>query len=105
DVRELSYGTRRMVEVARALASEPRMLVLDEPAAGLSGADVQTLARAIRAEVVSDGGPTVLIIEHNLELMMELCDRITVIDRGAVIADDRPESVRTNPRVVTAYLG
>lgn len=102
-VGELPYGRRRLVELARAIASEPRLLVLDEPAAGLPGSDVDVLASSLRR--LNDTGFTILIIEHNIGLMLGLCDYITVIAEGAVLAEGPPESVRHNPDVIEAYLG
>lgn len=100
---ELSYGDQRRLEIARALATEPRLLALDEPAAGMNPtetAQLKLLLERIRAD-----GITVLLIEHDVKLIMGLCDRVAVLDFGQLIAEGRPEQVRNDPRVVAAYLG
>jgi ABC-type branched-subunit amino acid transport system ATPase component len=100
---ELPYGTQRRVEIARAMAASPRLLLLDEPAAGLNQQETSQLAQIVRD--VRDGGTTVVLIEHNMGLVMSLCDRVTVLANGAVIADDVPEVVANDPGVIAAYLG
>jgi ABC-type branched-subunit amino acid transport system ATPase component len=100
---ELPYGTQRRVEIARAMAAEPRLLLLDEPAAGLNQQETQQLADIVRD--VRDRGTTVVLIEHNMSLVMSLCDRVTVLASGQVIADDVPAVVANNPQVIEAYLG
>jgi branched-chain amino acid transport system permease protein len=100
---ELPYGTRRRVEVARALAAGPRLLLLDEPAAGLNELEQADLARRIKR--IAESGVTVLVIEHNMLFLGALAGRLICLDRGRIIAAGSPEEVRRNPRVVEAYLG
>jgi branched-chain amino acid transport system permease protein len=99
----LPYGTQRRVEMARAMARRPRLLLLDEPAAGLNGEEVRQLGDIVRS--IRCSGVTVVIIEHNMSLVMSLCDRITVLSSGAVIADGPPAEVAVAPQVIEAYLG
>jgi branched-chain amino acid transport system permease protein len=99
----LPYGTQRRVEMARAMARRPRLLLLDEPAAGLNGEEVRQLGDIVRS--IRSSGVTVVIIEHNMSLVMSLCDRITVLSSGAVIADGAPAEVAVAPQVIEAYLG
>lgn len=102
--KNLSYGDQRRLEIARALATEPQVLALDEPAAGMNPAERDTLKQLIFA-LRDQLGLTLLVIEHDVKLMMSLCDRIAVLDFGEKIAEDIPARVRTNPRVIAAYLG
>ncbi len=99
----LSYGQRRMVEIARALATEPELLLLDEPCAGLSQSESAALADEIRK--IRDSGITVILVEHNMRFVMGLSDQITVLDFGKKIAEGSPAECRVNPRVIECYLG
>ncbi len=101
--RDLTYGAQRFLEIARALARRPELLILDEPAAGLAHPDVAELIRIIRR--INDKGITVILIEHHMDVVSELCDVVTVLDGGRVIAEGPAEAVKRDPRVVEAYLG
>jgi branched-chain amino acid transport system ATP-binding protein len=102
-VGTLSFGQRRMVEWARALATEPRLLLLDEPASGLNTHESEALAGSIRA--VRDRGITVLLVEHDMSLVMDVADHVVVLNFGTPIASGTPAAVRANPEVVKVYLG
>ena len=99
----LSYGEQRRVEIARALASNPRVLLLDEPTAGMNPAEVAAIAELIRE--VARAGQSVLLVEHNVQLVMRVCERITVLNFGKVIADGAPAEIAAHPAVIAAYLG
>jgi branched-chain amino acid transport system permease protein len=99
----LPYGIQRRIEIARAMASAPRLLLLDEPAAGLNGEEVRQLAEIVRS--IRGSGVTVVVIEHNMGLVMSLCDRVTVLASGRIIADGTPAEVVAEPAVAEAYLG
>jgi len=102
--KNLPYGTQRKLEIARALSSKPSLLLLDEPAAGLNSSDVQELIRLIRW-IHDHFDVTIWMIEHHMDVMMELSTHIKVIDFGETIAEGVPEEIRNHPAVITAYLG
>ncbi len=101
--QHLSYGERRRLEIARALASRPRLLLLDEPVAGMRRQEMQGVADLIRS--LAGEGMTILLIEHNMAFVMELCSRITVLNFGSVITTGSPAEVGVHPEVIEAYLG
>ena len=100
----LAHGDERRLGVARALATEPRFVLFDEPAAGLPEAEVPPFARLIES-VRSEHGAGVLLIDHNVALIMDVCDRVVVLDQGMVLAEGTPDEIRSNLDVVAAYLG
>ena len=100
----LSYGDQRRLEIARALASDPKLLLLDEPTAGMNPQESAALTDFMR-KVRDERGLTILLIEHDMQVIMEVSEHITVLDHGQKIAEGTPEEVRTNERVVEAYLG
>jgi branched-chain amino acid transport system ATP-binding protein len=101
--RYLSYGDQRRVEIARALATDPLLLALDEPAAGMNATEKARLSELLRH--IRSMGTTILLIEHDVKMVMALCDQITVLDYGKVIADGSADEVQRHPEVIAAYLG
>ena len=101
--RHLSYGDQRRVEIARALATDPLLLALDEPAAGMNATEKESLRVLLLA--IREQGTTILLIEHDVKLVMGLCDRLTVLDYGKVIAEGTPAEVQKHSAVIAAYLG
>jgi len=100
----LPYGSQRRLEIARALMLAPKLVLLDEPAAGMNSQEADALKRQIRF-LRDEMGLTVLLVEHNMSVVMSVCDRIHVVDHGETIAEGAPEQIRNDPRVIAAYLG
>jgi branched-chain amino acid transport system ATP-binding protein len=100
----LPYGSQRKLEIARALATRPRLLLLDEPAAGMNHQETAELTGFIR-QIREQFDLTIIVVEHDMSLIMRLCDRIQVLNYGRVIAEGSPSEIRVNPAVIEAYLG
>ncbi|HEY5296799.1 MAG TPA: ABC transporter ATP-binding protein [Verrucomicrobiae bacterium] len=104
DAKNLSYGDQRRLEIVRALATKPKLLLLDEPAAGMNATEKIELTRLIRF-IKEKFSISILLVEHDMRVVMEICERISVLDYGIKIAEGTPEEIRKNPKVIAAYLG
>jgi branched-chain amino acid transport system ATP-binding protein len=100
---DLPMGSQKLLEIMRALVARPRMLLLDEPAAGLNDSETAELAALLVA--IRDGGITILVVEHNMSLVMGVADQVIVLDAGSIVANGTPEEIQRDPRVIEAYIG